>query len=307
VPQPSTSATDAGASRFSSGGIILPSRMPSRGYLLCSVERTGSNLLVDALRSTGLAGRPAEYFNVVEQKSAWMREILQDSTLVEGLPKVLAAGTSPNGVFGAKVHWNHLRNLGMSIEGEWSEAQRVTPYELLRSLLPKVLPEVAARELLESQFSELRSRTTAFAFLRSFMPDLRIVWLKRENMVARAISHFRARQTGVWYLPAANRDTVSPGQDPDFDLAEIHNLYCLGAFQQASWQRFFEEQELSPLCVFYEELAENHESTVRRVLQFLDIPSEQTLIPQPRSAIQSDSLSKEWEERYRRLISEGWS
>src|SRR3954449_1735628 len=31
-------------------------------YLLCSTPRTGSSLLCDALRATGVAGRPEEYF-----------------------------------------------------------------------------------------------------------------------------------------------------------------------------------------------------------------------------------------------------
>jgi LPS sulfotransferase NodH len=279
--------------------------MPSRGYLLCSVERTGSNLLAESLSGTGVAGRPVEYFNVVEQDSAWMRKILEDSGLADGIPKVLSAGATPNGVFGAKVHWNHLRYLGMSINGEWNKPQRTTPYELLRSLLPKVLTEAAAHELLESRFSDLRPQTTAYTLLRSFLPDLRIIWLKRENMAARAISHFRARQTGVWYLPASKPETGPLKPVPESDIGEIHNLYCLGGFQQASWQRFFEEQELSPHCVSYEELVENRDATVRRVLQFLDIPSEQVRIPDPRSAIQSDTLSKEWEERYRKLRAEG--
>ena len=60
--------------------------MPSRGYLLCCIERTGSNLLTQALTGTGMAGRPLEYFNPAEQETPWMREILGASPMVEGLP-----------------------------------------------------------------------------------------------------------------------------------------------------------------------------------------------------------------------------
>ena len=35
---------------------------PAVSYLLCSTPRTGSSLLCDALRATGVAGRPEEYF-----------------------------------------------------------------------------------------------------------------------------------------------------------------------------------------------------------------------------------------------------
>jgi LPS sulfotransferase NodH len=274
--------------------------MPSRGYLLCSVERTGSTLLAQALAGTGVAGRPLEYFNAVELESPWMRAILGDSTLADGLPKLLFAGATANGIFGAKVHWNHFRHLGMSINGEWSESERVAPYELLRSRLPNLLSQAAAYELLESRFPDLHSHATAYRALQSLLPDLRVVWLQRQNMVARAISHFRARQTGIWYQPSSKSDLV-PGEQPDLDLGEINNLNCLGGFQQESWRRFFQGQQISPHCVFYEELVENYEPTVRRVLGFLGVDGEQTLIPPVRSVKQSDALSREWEARYRNL------
>lgn len=278
--------------------------MLPRGYLLCSVERTGSNLLAEALAGTGVAGRPVEYFNAVEQNKPWLRQILGDSSIVEGLPKVLAAGTTPNRVFGAKVHWNHFRHLGMSVNGEWNEAQRTGPYDLLRSQLPSVLPEAQAYKLLHSQFSDLYSHATAYKLLQSKLPDLRIIWLNRYNMVARAISHFRARQSGVWYVPSSSSGSVQAAQVAEFDLAEIHILYCLGKFQQESWRRFFDKYDIRPHSVFYENLVEKFESTVRGVLDFLEIEVPERSIPTPYSVKQADGLSREWEERYRNFLAE---
>ncbi len=127
--------------------------MPSRGYLLCCVQRTGSNLLGQALAGVGIAGRPVEYFNPFEQNKPWMRDILGDLSMVEGLPKILMAGTTPNGLFGAKVHCSHFRYLGMSVNREWDDSQRTAMYELLRSGFPSLLSHAAARELLRSRFS----------------------------------------------------------------------------------------------------------------------------------------------------------
>jgi LPS sulfotransferase NodH len=56
--------------------------------------------------------------------------------------------------------------------------------------------------------------------------------------------------------------------------------------------------------VVYEELVADYESTVRGVLGFLGVTSQQTVIPQPRSLKQSDAISEEWEERYRKLSAE---
>jgi LPS sulfotransferase NodH len=278
--------------------------MPSSGYFLCCIERTGSNLLAQALGGTGLAGRPVEYFNPAEQEKRWMRDILGNSTMVEGLPKILSAGTTPNGWFGAKLHWGHLRFLGMSITGEWDDSQRAAPYELLRSRLPELLSQAAARELLRSRFSDLSAQRAAYARLRSWLPDLRVIWLRRQNMVARAISLFRARQTGIWYQPLSKNSTVPGNQVQNFDYAEIHILHSLGGFQEELLQRFFQENDISPHSVVYEELVTDYEPTVRRVLEFLQIKAEQTFIPPPSSLKQSDALSEEWEEHYRKLSAE---
>jgi len=278
--------------------------MPSRGYLLCSIGRTGSNLLANALAGTGIAGRPAEYFSPVEQEKPWMRHILGDSTLVDGLHKILMAGTTPNGLFGVKAHWEHLQHLGMSIRREWNDPQRVAAYESLQSRFPNLLSHAAARELLRSRFSNLPLQATAYALLRSRFSDLRLIRLRRRNMVARAISHFRARKTGIWYQPLSKGGTVPGEQAPEFDLAEIHESYCLGRFQEEAWQLFFHEHEISPHYVVYEELVADYEATVRRVLGYLGLDGEQTFIPPPRSLKQSDALSEEWEERYRKLTAE---
>ncbi len=278
--------------------------MPSRGYLLCCIERTGSNLLGQALAGTGIAGRPVEYFNPVEQNTPWMRDILGGLSMVEGLPKILMAGTTPNGLFGAKVHCRHFRYLGMSVNREWDDSQRTAMYELLRSGSPNLLSYAAARELLLSRFSNLRAHATAYAFLRSRLPDLRMIWLKRQNMVARAISHFRAGKTGIWHQTSSNVGIAPVKQLHDFDLPEIHTLYCLGCFEEELWQRFFEEYEISNYCVTYEELVTDYESTVHRVLGFLGVERPNMLIPPPVSFRQSDALSEEWEERYRKVSAE---
>jgi LPS sulfotransferase NodH len=239
-----------------------------------------------------------EYLNPVEQNKPWMRDILGASTLVEGFDQVLLAGTTPNALFGVKVHWNHFRFLGMSLSGEWDETQRTAMYDLLRSQLPRLLFESTANELLGERFPDLRAHAAAYALLRSKVPDLVIVWLKRENMVARAISHFRARRTGIWHQSVTQR--VDPAASPPrFDLAEIHILYCLGVFQEAMWQRFFEQRAVTPHIVTYERLVADRQAVVGEVLEFLGVAVDGTPIAQPFSVKQSDALSVEWEQRYR--------
>jgi trehalose 2-sulfotransferase len=279
--------------------------MPSHGYLLCCIERTGSNLVTRALTGTGIAGRPIEYFNPVMQDKPRLRGILGDSNMVEGLGKIVSAGTTANGWFGAKIHWGHFRYLGMSILGEWKDSQRTAAYEMLQSRFPKVLTPSAACELLRPRFGDLSAQKTAYSLLQSRVPDLRVIWLRRHNMVARAISLFRALRTGLWHQRLSQSTTAAVERMEDFDFEAIHCLYCLGFFQEECWQRFFQEQKLSPYSVVYEELVADYESTMRGILRFLQLDGEQMSIPPLTSRKQSDALSEQWERRYRKSIAEG--
>jgi trehalose 2-sulfotransferase len=111
---------------------------PRVSYLICSTPRSGSTLLCEAMISTGLAGRPEEYYQQ-RQKTGLPRrpreyfegaetdeivEILGDVTRVDDevssydsrnyghyadyVAWTIERGTTPNGVFGAKLMWGYF-------------------------------------------------------------------------------------------------------------------------------------------------------------------------------------------------------
>jgi trehalose 2-sulfotransferase len=278
-------------------------RVPSRGYAICCLERTGSTLLGKALIQTDVAGKPIEYFNPAMQDKPRLRDILGDSNAVDGFNKTLNAGTTANGVFGVKIHWAHFRFLGMLIEGKWDDRERMTMFDLLYAQLPTLMTHSQALEVLRARFPGVNYHEVAYDFLRARVPDLRMIWLRRRNMVARAISHYRARQTGIWYRDAGPSNPEQAEPEHEFDLGTIHTMYRVAAIQEERWGQFFEEHGISPLCVDYDELVTDYPATMRKVLKFLDIENPPA-IPQPSSAKQSDDKSLEWEQRYRALVPE---
>lgn len=88
-----------------------------RAYLICTTRRSGSTLLSDLLRRTGQFGVPAEYlhgtvdhdlitplarrFGTMDDDSG---KLAIDPYLVE----LVRHRTTPNGVFGMKLHYDHL-------------------------------------------------------------------------------------------------------------------------------------------------------------------------------------------------------
>ena len=276
--------------------------IPSRGYLICCIERTGSNLLAEALLQTERAGRPLEYFSPVLQHTPWMRGILGDATMLSGFANILRAGSTSNGVFGAKLHWVHVRYLARALSSPGGELPVAEPGAYLKLLaqLPELMPTAEFLELLRARAGDRAHFTAVYKLFEAKVPELRVIWLRRQNMVARAISHYRALHSKVWSRSKSAADATAEIV-PEFDPARIHQLYGLGLFQEESWQWLFGELGVTPHCLTYEELAAEYEPTVRGVLKFMGLDQPVGSIGTVSLARQADAVSQEWELRYREL------
>jgi LPS sulfotransferase NodH len=85
---------------------------PSTSYLVCASQRSGTTLLCRALADTGVAGRPDEYFLAVDERDhpewrGWEHgpfgRAHQARDREHYLDIVSDLGSTPNGVFGAKL------------------------------------------------------------------------------------------------------------------------------------------------------------------------------------------------------------
>jgi len=74
---------------------------PDRGYVLCTTPRSGSNYLCQLLASTGVLGRPLEYFNGPGRRRLDWTGYPDDPR--EQLAVVLREGATPNGCYGLKI------------------------------------------------------------------------------------------------------------------------------------------------------------------------------------------------------------
>lgn len=80
-------------------------------YVLCSTPRCGSNLVGEMLHGTGLAGDPQEYLNT-RYINGFMRLRGEPEAKTLDLAAYMAdlerRRTTPNGVFGVKIHFEHI-------------------------------------------------------------------------------------------------------------------------------------------------------------------------------------------------------
>ena len=260
----------------------------TRSYLVCCTQRTGSTLLGAALRRTGIAGNPTEYFDpkffsskrfnstalaLPEQQAATPKPQGGLFTrLRESHDRVMDASVTDNGVFGAKVHWSQLGYL-------------------FRMLVARGVPGADA--------PEYSVRT-----LQAYFPDLRFIFLRRMNKVAQAISAFRARRSGVYALDRRTGDRgPDAGTDISYEFTDIDRQVAEFVQADEGWAGLLEPVADLTLALTYEELSADYEGAVHRVLRHLDLSPNKPIAP-PSLRKQADTVSLEWERRYRQQVND---
>jgi trehalose 2-sulfotransferase len=229
-------------------------------YVICTVPRSGSNLLAEALSATGIAGRPLEYFNP-DYRDFFLDRWQRPRTLSESefLNEACRAGTTPNGMFGAKLQWPHVGRLAGGVQ---------------------------ARE--DSENSTER-------FLSHF-PRAKCVLLTRADKLRQAISWYRASHKNTWwYIDGVHDPRARTSEDPPFHYAAIKRYEGVLLEYETAWQRLFVAIGIRPLRIEYDELCSDLQSTVKYVLKYLGTsPLVGRPVGHPRLKRQSDQLTEEW-------------
>jgi LPS sulfotransferase NodH len=256
---------------------------PATAYLVCATPRSGSTLLCETLRATGVAGSPREHFEVLRHSGLprQPREYLaglDDRGALEPLAplrpaapppaepaeawwaRIRRAGRSPNGVWGGKLMWGHVEDL-----------------------------VARAREL-----DGLRDADLADVLHALLGRDVRFVLVRRADKVAQAVSLWRAIQTQRWRAEASG---PAPRERAEYRFAAIDHLVAQLEHDEAAWQRWFRAARLRPLHLPYEQLSAEPCATVAGVLHFLGLPADD--VPAPALRHQRDARSRAWVRRYR--------
>ncbi|WP_425098585.1 Stf0 family sulfotransferase [Tropicibacter sp. S64] len=148
-------------------------------YLILTTPRTGSYLLCDLLRQSGVAGRPDEYFAPEHQARVTGGLAVSTRTYLEELRQ--ASWERFGGVFAAKVMWRQLQSY--------------------------LLPALRDR----SEPSNQSGLTAAF-------PNLKVIHLRRRDTARQALSYARAIQTGTWVQTTATAADCQGPTPQDMEL-----------------------------------------------------------------------------------------
>jgi LPS sulfotransferase NodH len=83
---------------------------PSKVVIIASTPRCGSHMLGHALHKTNKFGYPLEYANPANL-TEWKKRLTIDD-FQETIVELQKRRTSPNGVFGIKLHYSHIKQFG---------------------------------------------------------------------------------------------------------------------------------------------------------------------------------------------------
>ncbi|GAB17894.1 hypothetical protein GOEFS_041_00480 [Gordonia effusa NBRC 100432] len=249
-----------------------------RSYLVCASQRSGSTLLVESLRSTGVAGHPQEFFqylpetSLAPQPSDWFVGVDDKSILGllapdrPGVPttetadewraRILRDGSTENGVWGGKIMWNQI---------------------------PLIVDRAAG--LTDRRGSDVHSA------LGDIVGDVLYIKVTREDVVSQAVSFWRAVQTNTWQGKAHAGDAVA-----QYHQGGIAHLVRLLQEQERGWRTYFADHGIVPVEVTYADLAANTSAVLGRVLDAIGLDTE---VPPPALKRQADRRSDEWVERFR--------
>ena len=274
---------------------------PLHSYLICATPRSGSTLLCEALTNTGMAGNPKEYFEVLKDtglprrpkeyftdlENSEISEILGNYSRLEDesiqplfwdsssypgyLAKVFEEGTTPNGVFGAKIMWGYFDDF-------------INNLRLIPSYRDLAVPDLMA----------------------TIFPNLQYIQVTRFDKVRQAVSLWKAIQTWTWKMeedPSFSTDYAqSPSHTLTFHFEAIDHLVRRIIAHEACWQQYLKQSKIQPFTVVYEQLTEAYEETLFKILHYLNIPIPENLVlAERRMKKQADGLSEEWVQRYHQI------
>ena len=134
--------------------------------------------------------------------------------------------------------------------------------------------------------------------LDEVFPELRIIFVRRRDKVAQAVSLWKAIQTQQWRNEVEPNEPTTPPA-AEYDYRALKHLVDELHRWDARWEDWFHATGREPIRVIYEEFTDSRAATVGRVLDALGIDPPEPDGDKGPMKRQADDLSRDWVSRFR--------
>ncbi|MEL6452685.1 MAG: Stf0 family sulfotransferase [Pseudomonadota bacterium] len=239
--------------------------MAYAAYVLCTAPRSGSTLLCNLLRDTGVAGHPGSHFHR-PSLADWRRS--HDLPDTATLPQIIAAAT--------KTGRGNTPIFGLRLQ---------------RHSAPFFFDQLATQH---PEASSDMARLTA-----TFGPTA-LIYLHRADKLAQAVSLVRAAQSGLWHRNAdgSELERTAPPQAPRYDRAAIAKAVADVTAYDAGWEDWFAQERVTPLRLDYSALSDDPVAVLSQTLDHLGLDARAAQSITPAVAKLSDATNAAWITRF---------
>ncbi len=249
-------------------------KTPQQSYRIWFTQRSGSTLFCKSLESTNIAGKTGELFNIDKNSSFCEQYQVKDYETLR--QKLWELGSTSNGVFGIK-------------------------HSLHRTIYNNLFDEILRLRNISDRNPNHQ------AVWSDLFPNCKHIFLTRRNKVRLAVSWWKAIQDNVWHIgPNENREQTAEFYKERYDVDALHHLFKESVLKEASIQAYFSKYNIVPLTIVYEDFIQDYESTIRRVIDFLELEEDYDLAPMFFKKTANDH-SEEWVQRFRKDLQKDWT
>lgn len=246
--------------------------MPNyRSYVICTSPRSGSTLLCKLLADSGVAGNPDSWFHK-PSLSAWIDHY------------DLAIDSSHSEQAALKAVFNAAINAGTSGRGLFGLRMQRHSFEFFCQKLCLLYPNTS---------SDLQRFESAFG------PTL-FVHLTRRSKIEQAVSYVIASQSGLWHraIDGSELERLSPPKEPVYDVYEIREKVAELTVYDREWEHWFATENINPLQITYESLADDPIEVLRQILGALGLSTDAANKVSIAVAKLANAKNKVWVARY---------
>ena len=235
-------------------------------YAILASHRSGSSLLCNLLSQTEIAGKPNEFFSHWNERSYKNYDIVDYPSYIQ---RIVQETQTSNSVFGVKVMTAN--------DGFGGFLQRLEAFPNYKYL------------------SDAEK-------IRTFLPNIKFVYLTRRHKVKQAISWWKAAQNNRYHT---TNDTPMPDADLEYNFDAISHLLNELIMEESAHQEFLDIMGTTPLTLVYEDFIQDMPSTLQRIFKFLTIEDDYEF-HEPQLYKMADALTDEWAQRYREELQKDW-